>query len=285
MVPVLGGLPVRIVRSVTAACFAAAVVLSVFDCAFAEPADDAEDNVASLDRFVVDQFSGEHARPDAAQFSRTPIDRDLADHFLYFSGIDLWRNGGFMHGGLVWSPDGLDRPGFTFKLLAAGGRYRYLSGTVDTIGDQLLVSAMPGWRFKFADLEIVVLGGIDVQNHRLDPDDPGNRLRGTHVGARGNVDIWYQPVESLMATLSFSGSTLGGNVWSRGALGWRMSGLPWVGPEVVTYSDGKYWQYRFGAHVTAWRTGSFEWSTGFGYVQDTDHRSGAYWRLGLISRQ
>jgi hypothetical protein len=28
-------------------------------------------------------------------------------HFLFFGGTDLWRYGGFGHGGLRWSPDGL----------------------------------------------------------------------------------------------------------------------------------------------------------------------------------
>ena len=28
---------------------------------------------------------------------------------LLFSGVDLWRDGQFMHGGLIWSPGGLDR--------------------------------------------------------------------------------------------------------------------------------------------------------------------------------
>ena len=35
------------------------------------------------------------------------------DRYLLFSGYDLWRNGGFGHGGVVWSPGGLEREGFT----------------------------------------------------------------------------------------------------------------------------------------------------------------------------
>ncbi|MEA2928880.1 MAG: hypothetical protein QOG38_1308, partial [Hyphomicrobiales bacterium] len=51
-----------------------------------------------------------------------------AAHFLLHGGFDLWRNGGFGHGGLLWSPDGLNKEGFTFKLLLGGGTYRYRSG-------------------------------------------------------------------------------------------------------------------------------------------------------------
>jgi hypothetical protein len=49
-------------------------------------------------------------------------------HFLFYSGTDLWRFGAFMHGGVLWSPDGVNREGFTLKLLMAGGAYRYQAG-------------------------------------------------------------------------------------------------------------------------------------------------------------
>ncbi len=33
--------------------------------------------------------------------------------FLLFAGTDLWRDGAFLAGGLLWSPGGLDKSGFT----------------------------------------------------------------------------------------------------------------------------------------------------------------------------
>jgi hypothetical protein len=33
--------------------------------------------------------------------------------FLLFAGTDLWRDGAFANGGLLWSPAGLDQGGFT----------------------------------------------------------------------------------------------------------------------------------------------------------------------------
>src|SRR5450631_4884586 len=55
---------------------------------------------------------------------------DDGAQFLLFSGADLWRDGRFMHGGLLWSPGGLDREGFTLQLMASGGLYRYRSGAL-----------------------------------------------------------------------------------------------------------------------------------------------------------
>ena len=56
---------------------------------------------------------------------------DDGAHFLLFSGADLWRDGQFMHGGLLWSPEGLDRDGFTLKAMISGGQYRYASGALN----------------------------------------------------------------------------------------------------------------------------------------------------------
>jgi hypothetical protein len=33
--------------------------------------------------------------------------------FLLFAGTDIWRYGGFLYGGFLWSPKGLDSDGFT----------------------------------------------------------------------------------------------------------------------------------------------------------------------------
>ena len=72
------------------------------------------------------------------------------DTFLYFSGTDLWRHGSFSYGGVLWSPDGIDRGGFTFKALIGAGSYQYRSGALDNVqvaGSQVTGFALPGWRF------------------------------------------------------------------------------------------------------------------------------------------
>ena len=85
-------------------------------------------------------------------------------HWLLFSGVDLWRNGAFAHGGVLWSPDGLDREGFTLKVLLAGGTYYYGSGPATVKGRLQLAAVMPGWRIKQDRLEIVVAGGPESRS-------------------------------------------------------------------------------------------------------------------------
>jgi hypothetical protein len=81
---------------------------------------------------------------------------DDGAQFILFSGTDLWRDGQFMHGGLLWSPGGLDREGFTLEAMVSGGRYSYRSGALDNAwvtGADDEAQLLPGWRFKRDRLE------------------------------------------------------------------------------------------------------------------------------------
>lgn len=208
------------------------------------------------------------------------------EKFLYFNGFDLWRSGGTGYGGLLWSPGGLNNDGFTLKVLLAGGSYLYQSGINDITGRYLLGSVMPGWRFKRGDLELKVFAGVDVQHHETSPDDPGNRLRGNHAGARFNAEMWWEPAPAqMMISGSFSGSTVGDSFGVRAAAGWRLLNQFWIGPEVEASGDEIYRQYRVGAHVTSFKAGDFEWTLGAGYVEDNSHHSGLYGRIGVLTRE
>jgi cellulose biosynthesis protein BcsS len=220
----------------------------------------------------------------AQAFAETPEGGEKPKYFMYFSGADGWRNGYFAHGGGVWAPHGLEQEGFRLKLLTAGGLYRYQSGGEEITGRQALASVMAGWRLKRDTFEITVFAGPDLQWHRFLPDDPGNALRGRHIGVRGGFDLWSEPLPATMITMSLSASTVGGSHWLRLAAGRRLFDV-WVGPEVLLCGDGTYQQYRFGAHITALKTGNYEWSLGAGFVTDSDQRSGAYGRLGVILRR
>ena len=206
---------------------------------------------------------------------------------LLFSGADLWRNGGFVHGGVVWSPDGLDRDGLTFKLLVGGGTYRYESGALgaEVTGRQFLGSAMAGWRFKIGGLDATAFVGPDMQDHKLTPNDPTGSLHGLYLGVRGGIDLWYEPTAATMAAVNASGSTAVSEYSLRGAFGWRLLDRLYVGPEAqVLGSSATYRQLRLGLHATGLKLGAFEWSAGGGWVEDSDHRSGAYGHLGVLTR-
>lgn len=133
-------------------------------------------------------------------------------HFLYFAGTDLWRNGEFVHGGVLWSPEGLDHDGFVLKGMLGGGIYHYISGALgnaDVMGRQISASVLPGWRFTRDHFTVTLFAGLDLQNHHLTPDDPSAGLRGSYAGLRTGFDLWYEPTAATMVAADASPSTVG----------------------------------------------------------------------------
>jgi hypothetical protein len=208
---------------------------------------------------------------------------------LLFSSTDLWRRGGFAHGGMLWAPSGLDRNGPVLKLLFGGGIYHYISGALgnaEVLGAELGGAVLPGWRFVHGDLTFTVFLGADLQHHRLTPADPSAGLRGGYAGVRTGFELWYQPTPMTMLAADASVSTIGVSYNARLAGGWRAFDMFYVGPEIQAFAaDGNYRQLRAGLHVTGLRTGDFEWSTGFGWATDTGDRSSVYGKLGLFTRR
>ena len=169
--------------------------------------------------------AGRHATAGA------PDDRS----FLLFTGTDLWRYGGFLYGGLLWSPNGLDKDGFTFKMLLDGGAYGYVSGALqqNVDGTKLSAAALPGWRFTRGSLNITVFAGPVVQDYRLTPNDPGSHLHGFYAGGETAVDIWYQPSAMTMAAFNGAVASIGPTGYARGAIGVRIFDRAFVGPNLV----------------------------------------------------
>ena len=207
---------------------------------------------------------------------------------LFFSGTDLWRQGSFTHGGMLWSPDGLKNDGFTFKLLLGAGGYRYRSGAlgnIDVDGQALAAFALPGWRFKSGIVTATVFAGADIQNHRLRPDDPSAGLRGSELGFRTGIELWIAPDSHTMISADASFSTVGPSYNARVAFGWRVFDEFFIGPEVQAFAGkDSYRQWRVGMHLTGLRTDLFEWSGGLGYAADSDDHDSLYARIGLNFR-
>ena len=76
------------------------------------------------------------------------------------------------------------------------------------------------------------------------------------------MDFWYQPRPWLMAAANASYATSGSGYSVRGAIGWRLLDLLFVGPETQILGCDDYRQYRVGLHATGLRSGDFEWSFG-----------------------
>jgi hypothetical protein len=206
--------------------------------------------------------------------------------FLLFSTTDLWRHGGFVHGGAVWSPGGVDKEGFALKVMFGGGNYRYISGALNNTevsGRLLAATILPGYRFVRGKFIATIYGGLDFQNHRLTPADPSAGLCGGYVGFRVNAELWYEPTPSTMIAADGMISTID---TTYNALRIRLEGTrPVLSGPVQGFAAGdNYRQFRVGAHVTGLKYKWFEWSGSLGWATDSDNRDGLYGKLGLLMR-
>jgi hypothetical protein len=205
---------------------------------------------------------------------------------LLFAGSDVWRDGAFLDGGLLWTPAGLDTGGFTFKLLLAGGNYIYPSDGLreDVSGTLASASALPGWRINSGSATIGVYAGPIVQDYRLTPNDPGSLLHGRYVGGQFATDVWYQPNQATMIAFDGSIASIGFIGSARVAVGWRSSESFYIGPETQALWCVDYEQFRFGAHVTGFRVNGLEWLAAGGLAIESFGRMGPYLRLGVNVR-
>lgn len=179
-------------------------------------------------------------------------------------------------------------PGFTLKLLLAGGGYTYPSSGLQTNVDgmALSASALPGWRVSSDGITIALYAGPIVQDYRLMPYDPGSLLHGFYAGAQLAADVWYQPTPTNMVALNGSIASIAAIGTARAALGWQLLGWQlsepfFVGPEAQALWCLDYQQYRLGAHVTGFRVDGLEWSAGAGLAVETIGRAGPYLRIGV----
>ena len=206
---------------------------------------------------------------------------------IVFSNRDVWLNGAFLSGGVLWSPTALDEDGLLFKFLMSGGLYRYDAGDLGgerVIGSEWLVQVLPGWHIKRGTFEAKVFWGPEYQHHRLSPDDPGNSLRGGAFGLRFSTELWDEPTDKTMVAADASLSTIGGGSSARVGVGWKLLDMFYAGPEGQIYRRDGYSQWRVGAHVTSFKTGNAEWSAAGGWSIDTNNRSSPYLRLGFMQR-
>ena len=214
---------------------------------------------------------------------------DDGAQFLLFSGADLWRDGRFVHGGLLWSPDGLERDGFTAQVMASGGLYRYRSGALSndwvtgTEAEELQL--LPGWRFKRDRLELKVFRRPRHQercHQSLRSVQPTAR----HIRRRPHrVNLWFEPTPATMIAADASLSSIATSYSARVAYGWRLHDWFYLGPEAQTFACIGFTPARFGVHLTGLKTGQFEWSAAAGWSGDSDHRSSPYLRIGVLTRR
>src|SRR3954463_5915889 len=86
------------------------------------------------------------------------------EHFLFYSGFDIWRFGRAGFGGFYAAPEGLDKDGFMVRLFVSDGRERYDAGSRRFNTDILRGSLLPGARFSEGSLELKLFAGAEFES-------------------------------------------------------------------------------------------------------------------------
>jgi len=206
---------------------------------------------------------------------------------IIFSGRDVWLNGAFLNGGVLWSPTALDEDGLLFKFMLSGGLYRYNAGDLGgerVIGSEWAVQLLPGWHIKRGTFEVKVFMGPEFQQYHLSPNAPGNLLNGSKFGLRVSGEVWDEPTVTTMIAADASLGTIDNTSSARVGFGWKVLDMFYAGPETQVYGASGYSQWRWGIHITSFKTGDAEWSAAGGYALDSNNRSSPYLRLGFMQR-
>jgi hypothetical protein len=233
---------------------------------------------------------GERAPAQSPDVEAPPPASDLSggatpEHFLFYSGFDIWRFGRAGFGGFYASPEGLDKDGFMVRLFVSDGRERYDVGARRFNTDIQRISLLPGARFSASSFELKLFAGAELESRMSAPGVATANASLTRIGARVAAETWWEPMPAMMLSSAFS-ATSNFNAWSaRGAAGWRAFDQVWAGPEILASGDVFSRQFRVGAHLTGLKLAAFEWSAAAGYVQDSFGRGGVYGRIGVLVRQ
>jgi hypothetical protein len=101
--------------------------------------------------------------------------------FLLFAGTDLWRDGAFLHGDLLWSPGGGAQMAVDVWYQPTPASMAAINGTIASIAAIGTMRAAVGWRFDqpfFVGPEAQALWCLDYQQWRLGAHVTGFRIDG-----------------------------------------------------------------------------------------------------------
>ncbi|HSV24305.1 MAG TPA: cellulose biosynthesis protein BcsS [Xanthobacteraceae bacterium] len=213
-------------------------------------------------------------------------DNEPVEHWLTFTGIDVNSGGSFFgFGGFQFAPGkgGLDESGLRFWFLGGGGRYRYPANNETIHGTFWDTDALVGYSIERDNGSLAFYGGLNFQSHRLSTPDPENPVQGDKVGAKFQVNAWYNPTPITLLYGEGSYSTAFQTYYATGKYGYSFTGGKtledkqfYIGPQITLLGNERYQEWRIGAHVTSLNLGKVDFEIGAGFQHNTDNGSGAY---------
>ena len=208
-----------------------------------------------------------------------------------FTGVDVAHDSWFAYVGGVTALQGQDiatQSGFLARLAGGYGQYNYNKpGTGNIDGDVGNANLMVGYANVFQGGRVTGYVGLDWIDHSISPNDPLNSANGGRLGAKGQLEFTFNPVDHIDVNAIGTYSTAFRTYWSRFEVGYNFGPVS-VGPEIGFAGNEEYNDVRYGAQLSTlalgFATAALQGGWVNGHRNGTNDGNGGYGAVGFSRR-
>lgn len=165
------------------------------------------------------------------------------------TGSDHTESSHFGHGALIWAfGRSLYEPGWRLRLAGGLGQYQY-DGTLALStgatplrfsGATGLGEVLLGYQWRLGGLSLKAYGGLQYGEHRIEPDDPGNPVRGSVWGGKAAVELWAELSEAVWLSLDGAYASAFDDYRVQARAGYRVHPAVSVGVEAAALGNAGF---------------------------------------------
>lgn len=220
--------------------------------------------------------------PGGAQDAPAAAPAAQPNRTVMFGGLD-WGRSGFAAFGAKHSLFGpLDRDGPALMgSIGYGGEFERVGppGTPLALRHTFLAGALAGYQWMMPWGALGAFVGPELASEIYREWENRDRRSRTRFGARMQGEVWAHPTENTLLTSTVVLGSARRSAWGRLALGYRLWGRAFVGPEIAGYATETYRKAQVGLHVTGVELGGFALRLSGGAQWERERRLGPY--IGL----
>lgn len=194
---------------------------------------------------------------------------------VVFGGVD-WGRSGFAAVGAKRSLVGpLDQDGpALLGSLGYGGEFERPGppGTPSALRHTILAGALAGYQWMLPWGAVGAFAGPEVATEVFREWGGLDRRARTRIGARAQGEVWAHPTPDTLLTTTVVLGSARRSAWGRLAVGYRLWGKVFVGPEVAAYATDTYRKEQIGVHVTGVEFGGLSLRLSGGVQRERDER-------------
>jgi len=139
-----------------------------------------------------------------------------SEHGEQWIGLAATKESFYAYSGVTYAPfDVIQNPGFRLRVAGGYGQYYYdstLSVDFENVGVRFLgetgaLEALIGYQFRIDEWTGKLFAGVERQEHRVQPLDPGNPVNGARFGGKIVSENWLNIGEHAFASFDVNYAT------------------------------------------------------------------------------